>query len=303
MSPGCGKGDTMRQWIVGGLFCAAVALAPPASAQEAPQPVDQEIVVTGNADVERQLSDFVGALTQAPGGGQLSRFETDVCPSVVGVRPEHRDAVVRRMKVVAKAAGLAVGGSNCVPNVLLVVTRDKRAFLEALRQKHSYYFGGMSASAVRRLIAEPGPSAAWQVEGPPLNADGQAMAMNNGVAVNRTTRTSNRISAGARPHFGAAAVVVESKALEGLTTIQLADYAAMRAFTRADSSKLPASASTILTILEAPMDSEVPITMTEWDLAFLRSFYAAPANLTAAAQRSQIRRNLKRELEKPKRGE
>jgi hypothetical protein len=291
----------MRQWMVSGLFSAAVVLAPPALAQEARQPAgDQEIVVTGNANVERQLSEFVGALTQAPVAGQLSRFETDVCPTVVGVSPEHKAALVARMRTVAKAVGLAVGGPGCVPNVLVVVTADKRAFLEALRKKHAYYFGEMSTSAIKRLIAEPGPAAAWQVDGPLRNADGQELSDNAGVAVNRTTRIGSRLSAGARPQFAAAAVVVESKALEGLTTTQLADYAAMRAFTRADPSKLPVSTPTILTILEAPMDSEVPITLTSWDLAFLRSFYAAPPNLTAASQRSQIRRGVKRELEKPK---
>lgn len=293
----------MRPLTVGSLFCAALLLAAPAGGQETRSPVDgQDIVVTGNADVERQLTDFVGALTQGPGRGPLSRFETPVCPTVVGVAPGQKDILVGRMKVVAKAAGLAVGGSRCVPNVLLVVTGDKRAFLEALRRKHAYYFGEMSASAVRRLIAEPGPAAAWQVAGPLRNADGRELPTNNGIFVNQTTRTSSRLSAGARPQFGAAAVVVEAKALDGLTTTQLADYAAIRAFTRADPSKLPASAPTILTILEAPMGSGVPITLTPWDLAFLRSFYAAPQNLTAAAQRGQVRREVERELEKSKRG-
>lgn len=294
----------MRQWIVGSLFSVALVLVSPAVAQEAHQPDGaQDIVVTGNANVERQLTDFVGALTQVPGRGQLSRFERAVCPTVVGVSPTHKEAVTARMRTVAKAAGLAVGGSSCAPNVLLVVTGDKRTFLEALRAKHGYYFGEMSTSAIKRLIAEPGPAAAWQVEGPLLNADGQELSNNNGAAINRTTRVGSRLSAGARPQFAAAAVVVESKALEGLTTTQLADYAAMRAFTRADPSKLPASAPTILTVLEAPMDSEVPITMTSWDLAFLRSFYSAPANLTADSQRSQVRRDVKRELEKPEQGQ
>jgi hypothetical protein len=291
----------MRQWIVGSLFSAAFVFLPPAVAQETREPVgSQDIVVTGNADVEQQLADFVGALTQAPKGSQLSRFERAVCPTVVGVSPAHKDALISRMRVVAKAAGLAVGGRRCVPNVMLVVTGDKRGFLDALRKKHGYYFGEMPMSAIRRLIAEPGPAVAWQVDGPPLNAYGQEMATNNGVAVNRTIRPDTRLSVGSRPQFAAAAVVVESKALDGLTTTQLADYAAMRAFTRADPAKVPASAPTILSILEAPMDSEVPITMTSWDLAFLRSFYAAPANLTAASQRSQIRRGVTQELEKPK---
>ena len=294
----------MRQWIVGALLSLPLVLPPPAFAQESPQATgDQEIVVTGNADVERQLTDFVGALTQVPGGGRLSRFESAVCPTVVGVKPTQKEAVAARMRAVAKAADLAVGRPGCVPNVLLVVTGNKRAFLEGLRDRHPYYLGEMSASAVRRLIAEPGPAAAWQVEGPPRNADGRELTSNGGPTLNRTTRTSSRLSEGARPQFAAAAVVVEAKVLEGLTTTQLADYAAMRAFTRVDPSKLPSAAPTILTILEAPMDSAVPITLTEWDLAFLRAFYAAPPNLTAASQRSQIRRGVKRELEKGERGE
>jgi hypothetical protein len=294
----------MRQWIVGALLPLALTLARPAFAQETPPATgDQEIVVTGNADVERQLIDFVGALTQAPVGGQLSRFESAVCPTAVGVKPTQKEAIIARMRVVAKAAGLTVGRPGCVPNVLLVVTNDKRAFLEGLRDKYPYFLGDMSGSAVRRLIADPGPAAAWQVAGPMRNADGRELLTNDGPALNRTTRTGSRLTAAARPQFAAAAVVVEAKALEGLTTTQLADYAAMRAFTRADPSKLPASAPTILTVLEAPMDSPVPITLTDWDLAFLRSFYAAPANLTAASQRGQIRRGVKRELEKPKRGE
>jgi hypothetical protein len=289
------------QLIVGALGTLALVLAVPAFAQETAQPAgDQEIVVTGNPDVERQLTDFVGALTQVPRSGQLSRFEAAVCPTVVGVKPTQKEAVVARMRVVAKAAGLAVGRQGCVPNVLLVVTADKRAFLEALRDKHPYYLGDMSASAVRRLIAAPGPAAAWQVEGPQRNADGRELTSNGGPTLNRTTRTSSRLTAAARPQFAAAAVVVEAKALEGLTTTQLADYAAMRAFARTDPSKLPASAPTILNILEAPDDAEVPITLTDWDLAFLRSFYAAPANLTAASQRSQIRRGVKQALDKPK---
>jgi hypothetical protein len=127
------------------------------------------------------------------------------------------------------------------------------------------------------------------------------MSTRDGVAVNRTFRLGSRLSAGGRPQFAAAAVVVETKALDGLTTVQLADYAAMRAFTRVDPSKLPASAPTILSILEAPMDSEVPITLTPWDLAFLRAFYASPPNLTTAAQRGEVRRGVERELGKAER--
>jgi hypothetical protein len=139
----------------------------------------------------------------------------------------------------------------------------------------------------------------WHVQGPKIDADGEELVENDdGVAVNRTTRNPSRITAAARPQFAAAAVVVESKALDGLTTIQLADYAAMRAFARTDPSKLPGAAPTILKVLETPMGEEVPITLTEWDVAFLKSLYNAQPNVTAAAQRSSIRKGLQNELKK-----
>ena len=74
-----------------------------------------------------------------------------------------------------------------------------------------------------------------------------------------------------RPHFIAAVVVVELDALGGLTVTQLADYAAMRAFARTDPRRLKGTgAPTILSAIEAPMNSPVPLTLTEWDLAFLQ---------------------------------
>jgi hypothetical protein len=291
----------MNFWIRGSLLVVALGFTTSAPAQDQPeQEKSSEIVVTGTRDIDRQVRDFVGALTQTPSSGQLSRFEAAICPTAVGVSPSQKEAVIRRMKRVAEAAGIAVGGAGCIPNVLLVVTGEKKAFIEALSKKHAYYFGGLSAREVRRLANEPGPAAAWQVAGALLSADGVEMEQRSDApALNRTTRVGSRMTAGARPQFAAAAVVVEMNALDGLTTVQLADYAAMRAFSQSDPSRLAGSAPTILKVLDAPMGTEVPITMTPWDLAFLRSLYAAPKNVSAAAQRSQIGRQLKKELEQP----
>ncbi|HEX8124927.1 MAG TPA: hypothetical protein VF548_05030 [Allosphingosinicella sp.] len=297
------------------LSAAALGLAAaPAAAQDSPQPSDAaDILVTGQ-NVDDQIKDFVGALTQAPPRGQLSRFETKVCPTAFGLQPGQRDAVLARMRVVAKAAGLDVGKPGCIPNILLIVTPNKRAFIEALDRKYDFYFGEMSNGDVRRLARSPGPAAVWQVQGPELTGDGdEASHSGDGAlpgadyAVNRTTRPQSRVSASGRPQFQAAAVVIEQGALDGLTTIQLADYAAMRAFARTDPAKLPASSpATILKVLETPMGSPVPLTLTKWDLSFLKGLYAATGNLYATSQRSEIKERIERDLkgeaaESPKR--
>ena len=70
----------------------------------------------------------------------------------------------------------------------------------------------------------------------------------------------------------ASLVVIQLDALRGLTTTQLADYAAMRVFARTQPSRLQRStAPTILNIIDTPMNAQVPLTLTQWDLGFLRA--------------------------------
>lgn len=290
----------MRKIVRGAFASAALMLATAAGAQQQqPQTSDgPEILVTGTRDLPDQIRDFVGALTEAPVRGQLGRFEWAVCPVALGFQPAQKQAVERRLRSLAEAVGLRVGRANCRANMLVIATADKRAFLQSVWARHRRFLGGMSASEYRRLLAEPGPAAAWQQVGR-LAADGTELSddSDSGVAINRTFTAPSRITGGARPHYEAAAVVIEGRALEGLTTTQVADYAAMRLFARTDPSRLTGSApSTILTVLEAPMGSEVPLTMTRWDLGFLRGLYGSANNTYAPAQRGEIGRTVAEEL-------
>jgi hypothetical protein len=282
------------------LLGAALAFANGLAAQEPPSAGESpEIVVTGQ-DMEQQIRDFVGALTQAPVRGQLSRFEESVCPAALGLSVTQKAAIVRRMRVVAKGVGLRVGKESCRANVVVIATDDKRAFIETLERRYPYFFGALPEREIRRLEREAGPAVAWQLQGF-VNADGVAMPADptTGTYVNRTMHQPSRIVAAARPLFMGAVVVVEKKALIGLTPIQLADYAAMRAFARTDPTRLPdPPPPTILTILDAPMGSSVPVTLTEWDLGFLRGLYGSDPNLYAESQRSAIKRRLGKELER-----
>jgi hypothetical protein len=285
--------------IPAALLAAAFASAGPALAQDAPQTgAESNIVVTGAPDREEEIRDFVGALTRTP-RSQLSRFDGQICPAVFGLSGPLREGVLNRMRRVTRAVGLRVAPARCTPNLLLMVTRDKRALIETLARRYPAFFGEDRASRPSRILSEPGPAAAWHAEAQ-VNADGRALDMEGGFYVNRTTRQATRAQAAARPTFVAAAVVVEREALIGLSTTQLADYALMRALARTDPHALPASSPpTILKVLEAPAESEVPTTLTRWDLGFLRGLYASQANLHAGAQRGEIRRSVGAELQRP----
>jgi hypothetical protein len=281
------------------LFSIALVMAPAAAAQEAPQTPAPEIVVTGQRDLDQEVADFVQALTPAaPGAKQLSRFEHRICPAAAGLSPEQNRVVVERIRRVAKAAGLGVDKPKCRANIVVLLTRDKRALIETLARRHPAYLGDLSRREVRRLAETPGPAAAWHLAGPPRTADGTELPEQDGVFINRTTRVASRITMAVRPQTAAAIVVVETGALTGLTTTQLADYAAMRTLVRSDPAALTASAApTILKALDAPMGSEVPVTLTRWDMGALRAAYESPLNLRAAAERSEIQRRLAESLQ------
>lgn len=285
------------------LTAAALMLPGAAVTQTAPQPPqappqDAPITVTGDREAQRQVADFVAALTAASPQGLLSRFENwHVCPAAAGLAPEQRTAVADRLRRVAAAAGIEVGGASCIPNVLVLVADDKKAMIREFGRRYPGYMGEMSRAERRRLVESPGPAAAWHVKGAPINADGMEVAYDGeGQAyMNRTARALSRITVAARPQFAAAVVVVERRALEGLTVTQLADYAAMRTLIRTDPRALAASPiPSILKVLEAPMGSALPLTLTRWDFGVLCGLYAARANVYAASQRSEIRRGIER---------
>jgi hypothetical protein len=281
----------------------AVQETPPASSPPAQDQSEQDVVVTGTLEREQAIRDFVGALTRdVPMTGQLARFEDTICPGVYGLIGQARETVVNRMRQVAAYVGLRLGGENCRPNVLLMVTRDKRAFLQRLANRYPQFFDDEQNSA-RRVLAQPGPVSAWHAT-ISLGANGQPLSTQGGFGVNRTMGSQGRIAASARPAFTAAAVVVESGALTGLSTIQLADYALMRGLARTDPHQLTAdSPPSILTAIEAPMGSAVPITITRWDLGFLRGLYGGQANLRAPQQRGDIQRQVSTELDRAASGQ
>jgi len=111
--------------------------APPSQNQQA-------IVVQGRRDVQRQIHDFVKALTDIPPAGQLSRFDFTVCPVAVGLSKPQNEEVADRMRAVADAAGIKVGKPGCKANVLVVVSNDAQKFVDWLKNDEPEYFIGVT---------------------------------------------------------------------------------------------------------------------------------------------------------------
>lgn len=291
----------MRIQFLMSMTIAALAAAAPAAAQQ-PQPQGEDIVVTGQKDDSRTISDFVKALTPVTTGEKLGRFEHDICPAVQGLAKPQADAISDRIRLVAKSVGLAVGKPGCAVNLMLIVTPNKAQLIAELNRHRPEYLGDLSGRQIREIERSPSHAAAWQMKGAPIAASGMELYQDpgSGAYTNRTIDSPSRISEAVRPQFDSAVVVVERKTLAGLTITQLADYVAVRALTGADPDRLGnAGAPTILHVLDVPMGGAAPITMTQWDLAFLKGYYDVRRTLNTGAQRSAIAKSMGDDVHRP----
>jgi hypothetical protein len=268
--------------------------APPAPP---PQQGEPTIVVNGRRDIQRQVHDFIKALTDVPPAGQISRFDWAVCPAATGLAKRQNDEVADRMRAVATAAGMRVGKPGCRANVLVVVADNAQKFVNWLRDNEPEYFVGVPPKE-KQALRHTGAAAAWHIEGR-IDQDGVNVSRDTdtGIFISSRTDVPSRISTNTHPAFDTAMVVLDSRSLDGLTVVQLADYAAMRAFAKTDPSRLATPAApTILTLLDTPVGRPVPITLTEWDLAYLKALYGSTENRLAGQQSGEMAHKMANDL-------
>lgn len=288
-------------WPLRAICIAGVTLAVPAAAQDGPanHARADDIVVEGRRDRDKQLQDFVRGLSFAPNSDSLARWDgSDSCPLTIGLQPADNKAITDRIRRVAAAAKIPLAPAGCNKwNILVIFTDDKAAMVKRLEKQVPDLFVNHRGDLIR-IRKEAGPALAWHVNGM-VSRDGQLLPSGGDApAENRTALGATRLAVAARPIYLVSVVVIEIRGTEGLTRTQLADYAAMRAYSDADPAKADKTgAPTILTVLTAPIGSATPPSMTTWDFSFLKGLYASQAVLYANAQRGAIVETMKRELD------
>jgi hypothetical protein len=282
-------------------FAVAMALqsaahAPPA----APAQSGDEIIVQGMRVDKQKVREFIRAVTEAPYEGQLGRFHAPACPVAMGLSDIQNARVAERMRQVASAAGIRVAPERCKPNIFVIVAGDKKAAMDELDRRFPMYFNGMTDRQVEALKSSPAPAVAWQVSSR-LSSDGLPLEKPLGADYYRVSGTENpsRIRSVTEPTFLASVVVIDLKSAAGLTTTELADYATMRTFAATDPERIVRTgAPTILGVLAQPDDKPLPVTLTYWDLAFLKSLYSTDNAYYARYQRDDMEQVIRQELER-----
>lgn len=283
------------------LLAAALALVPAAQAGQdgAAESVQEDsVVVTGRRDAPPPEATFVEALAVPSANRQLARVEKPVCPAALGLSGADAEALTRRIRRIARAAGAQVADARCRANLVVLVVANRARAIEHWRRQRPDFFAGMTQREIDALAGGSGPVVAWQVvemKGPGGRQVGRVDSMYDYSIVPEAI--PYRLGRQVQFEFSGSFLLVEAAAIGDASITQLADYAAMRTLARTD----PAAAMaqplpTILAMFERPGEP-VPLSVTEWDLRFLRALYSARIADNAAAQQRDMARSVRRQAE------
>jgi len=290
----------------------AGAQQPPASAAPsapASAPTDEarrrsEVIVTGDrAEFESKVVGYVNQLTDFDYGDSnrgLARWMEPVCPLVTGIKRDVAEYILLRVSDVARAAGAPLAAEHCHrPNLFIIVTTQPEAYLRQMEKLHGeVVFGGAAPILINEFIATPRPVRTWYdtvektPEGLPLlnmSFPGISQFLVKGVAggtvifpvrpndpaatLTNTWSQASHLVLNVVWAMKRVYVIVDPSKFKGVKLGQLADYIAMAGLAQIKLDPKVAGDPTILTLFDADPQAASP-GLTDWDRAFLKSFYA-----------------------------
>lgn len=237
---------------------------------------------------------FVSESLYLENGEGAGRWNSPVCPSVVGLQHDQGEFVLARLSQIAQAAGVPLAGERCTPaNLLVFVTAEPASFLTKWsKSRGQAMFGDGTPRAIKAFIDTPVPVRVWynSSQTAARGAIKQDEHVTTGVFGAGSAATGQMENFGARaPYFidpqgdsrivrtvvqsvTSAFVVVDETRMQGVKIGQLADYIGMYAFARLRTGPHHGDAPTILGLFQgAPTQS--PPGLTAWDEAFLEALY------------------------------
>jgi hypothetical protein len=130
------------------------------------QPAPTESVTVTGTRAREVVQGFVKSLTVPTHfAHKIARWETPVCPYVLGIKPEAADFVLKRIKAVAAEAGAKVSADpGCRYNIEIIFTRTPQALMDDVRKTSTDVLGyAVSSGEKDRLAQFTRPIQSWYV--------------------------------------------------------------------------------------------------------------------------------------------
>lgn len=271
---------------------------------------DAPITVTGTRLTREQAREravaFVRELGVARGQQATARWVDPVCPRIRGISEPYAGIVAARMRAIAEEVGMRIAPENCRTNVSVSFVGDAEGLMREIDRRSPTRLQEVPPDLRDDLIDGDAPVRWWyltgtrsrhnmgsasqqlQVEGADTTSGGSATS-NQPVPIEAISHyDSSVISTQVNRAIVDANVVIDFDRVEGMSLEAIAAYAAFVAFTEVRTSE-PQAAGSILGIFSTDPGLR---SLTEWDMAFLRSLYRLPLDRPARRHRGMLVRDL-----------
>jgi len=214
----------------------------------------------------------------------LARFQDPLCPGIVGVALDSAQDMVSLIRENATVLGLPLAdGESCEPNLIVAVLDDPRAYADQLRTERPYLFHDLSREQREGFFDGAGPARSW-ARILTRTRDGLPIYQADGLPRPSATTmmaAHSKIFVPTRRDVVWAIVLLDKKAVQGLTVTQVADYATMRGLSGDQAEQLSAPRNSILSLFDAGAGTK-PRGLTRSDQIFLQTLYSTLPNNPAA---------------------
>lgn len=248
-----------------------------------PSTAGPDIVVKHRTDAA--IARHVDAMTPAPNGKQIARWNSAICLHVLGASTTQAAFVENGISQVAKDLHIPVARKPCDGSIIIIFTDDSDRLTKTLIQQHPALFADPRDGIDREALADlqtPRP-VRW------LNAS-RTEGANGNQSINGLLNSyggGSHIQSPVRENTEFSFVVVDSKRLQRIKWRQLVDYLALVTLSRPSmNATVDDSVLSIFSARDAGMHG--PVGLTGADMAVLRGLYRSDASLAPSIQRSQI---------------
>ncbi|HWK41198.1 MAG TPA: hypothetical protein VNR60_04640 [Croceibacterium sp.] len=216
----------------------------------------------------------------------LARFETPICPGIVGLELASAEAMVWRIRANLEEFGRRLAPpETCEANFLVSFVPSGQRMIDALRRSNGWLFTDMNRAERDSLFAETGPARAVlrTVE---RTRDGMTVGRRDNLVQAPQARgwmAHSKIYSAVRKDIVTAQVIFDADAVKDLTIAQLADYATFRALAHTLPQTETARAASILSLFDA--NGARPQSLTDFDKAYLGALYSGIPNIPGPMRR------------------
>lgn len=265
---------------------------PPADPGAAADP----IVVEGRAPPDEvKIRALARAISPRVGFDQpLARFTDPVCFATAGLPAPMLRTIGARLAENADAAGIALAGDGCTPNILVMFVDDSREEAERLMKRRPWMFRDYQPSEMREILKEPGPVHVWSVS-EVRSRDGDRLSQSADGPPTLQVPIATRIGLAIRRDMLSTVMLVDRKAVLGHSLQQMADYAAMRTLAMIRP-KGATGGDTILTLFDPA--AAPPTEMTAFDRGYMKALYDGSGTQRGATKVAMIARSIVKAADK-----